>query len=302
MSLKITAPVTLGPSNLVATDVPEGDYAAWSAATTYAAEGRCIRDHTVWESAQDGNLNHIPSEANSDWWLEVGATNRWKAFDLDQLDWTEKANSFYYEFTPGLVTAVHLVGLRGTSAVRVRLTDPVAGVVYDSENQPVGRLMTEVGWWAWGHGTRRMVDQVHLYNLPPYSAATLRIDMAGGANLGVQSIVAGTVKAFGIGVQQGARLGIDSYSKFARNPWGSIKLKKGLVSKRASFTATIHAHELDELTDFLIESDARIQIWNMSDRWRSTKMLGFYRSWDQTISSYAYVDVSFELEGVALNG
>uniref|UniRef100_A0A1A7GE81 Uncharacterized protein n=1 Tax=biofilter metagenome TaxID=1070537 RepID=A0A1A7GE81_9ZZZZ len=302
MSLKITAPVSLGAHNLVGTDVPEVDYAVWASAATYALGDRCIKDNAIWECAQDGNLNHSPSADDTDWWLFVSATNRWKAFDLDQFDWTEKATSFYYEFTPGIVTAAHLVGLRDASSVRIRLTDPVAGLVFDSLNQPVGRLMTEVGWWAWGHGTRRMVDQVHMYNLPAYSAATLRIDLAGGANLGVQSVVAGTVKAFGRGVHQGARLGIDSYSKTGRDKWGTAKLKKGAYSKRVNFTVTIHANELDELTDFLVESDARVQIWNVSDRWRSTKLLGFTKSWEQTISSYAYTDVSFELEGVAANG
>ena len=302
MTLKVTAPVVLGPATLVATDVPEADHDEWSVVTTYALGARVIRAHAVWESAQASNLAHDPATSGDAWWLRVSATNRWRGFELEQVTWTAKADSFYYEFTPGLINAVHIIGLRDAGSVRVRLTDPAAGLVYDSENQAVGRVMDGVGWWAWGYGTRRVVDQVHLYELPSYSAATLRLDFAGGADLGVRAVLAGTVRAFGVGVQYGARLGIDSYSKVARDKWGTATLQKGNYSKRVSFNLLVHPSELDALTDFLVAGDALVQLWNIADQWRSTKVLGFAKSWEQTISTAKTVDVSFEINGVAANG
>lgn len=309
MTLKITVPVTLGPAQLHATDVPEADYPAYAAGTTYALGARVISANAVWESAQAGNIGHDPATSGDAWWLRVSATNRWKAFSLEQVAWTTKATSFYYEFDPGAISAVHIIGLRDATSVRVRMTDPVAGVVFDSNTRSVGRVLTESSWWAWCFGTRRVVDQIHFYDLPTYSAARLRIDFAGGANLGVQAVLAGKVTSFGGpqpggqggGIQYGARLGIDSYSRVVRDQWGAVTLKKGYYSKRMSFTLTIPQGALDRLVDFLVESDARVQLWNISDRWRATQALGFVKSWEPTINTYRYIDVNIEIEGVAAN-
>ena len=302
-TLQVTVPATLGPDQLYATDVPETEYADWVAGTTYALAARVIKNHSVWESLAAGNLGNDPEAAGSVYWTRVSATNRWKACELEQQTYPVQATPMYYEFDPAAtLTAIHVLGIIGASSVRIRLTDPTAGVVYDTANQAVGRTITRSSWWEWGYGTRRLVNQLHFYDLPAgWPNARLRIDLAGGSTLGVQCIVAGVARSFGNGVQYGLRSGIDSYSKISRDDWGTPTLRKGSYSKRLSFTLNMSWSDVDSVTDFFSESDARVLLWNVSDAWRATKILGFLKSWDQLFSDYDTVDMSVELEGMNIN-
>ena len=81
-AIRITVPMALGPSQLVSTNVPENEHAAWSAGATYALGDRVIRASAIYESAQAGNIGHDPIDAGDAWWLYVNPTNRWAAFSL----------------------------------------------------------------------------------------------------------------------------------------------------------------------------------------------------------------------------
>jgi hypothetical protein len=84
MTLKFLKPVAMTDALLISSTAPENDYAAWASGTTYALAARCISTttHRIYESVQAGNLNHDPTtDTTATWWLDVGATNRWKMFD-----------------------------------------------------------------------------------------------------------------------------------------------------------------------------------------------------------------------------
>ena len=79
------------------------------------------------------NLNHDPTTDTSSppYWIEVSPTNRWKMFDTSNTTQTTNANTIVVTLTPGrVVNSVSLLNIEGTS-VRVKLADPVEGVVYD---------------------------------------------------------------------------------------------------------------------------------------------------------------------------
>ena len=59
MSLTIIKPLEVTPAMLT-TDVPEADYPAWVAGTTYAADVRVIYAHKVHQSLQAANTGKQP--------------------------------------------------------------------------------------------------------------------------------------------------------------------------------------------------------------------------------------------------
>jgi len=297
--IKVTVPLTLGPAHLTATDVPESEHDAWAAGTTYALGNRVIKANRVWESAQAGNVGHDPETSGDAYWLRVGPTNRWAAFDLMKPTPTTKATSFYYEFTPGKsISALHIIRALDTSAMRVRLTSALAGVVYDSGDEPAGMVLTEASYWNFFYGPRAYVNELHFYDLPQYDDVTIRIDFEGGANLSVAYILAGQVREFGLGAQLGLRVGSESFSSTPRDQWGVPDLKKRPKARRMSFVLMHERGEGDELADFLDSADITVALWNVSDRHRVTKVLGTLTNWELLFNYASHSETSIELLGM----
>lgn len=82
--MNIIEPVRITPAMLISSNVPEDDHPDWDAGTTYGNGDRVIRSHRIFESVQGGNTGHNPAADDvGEWWVEVSATNRWRAFDLE---------------------------------------------------------------------------------------------------------------------------------------------------------------------------------------------------------------------------
>lgn len=299
--IQLTTPLELSAATLVATDVPEADYAAYDAGVTYALGARCISAHLVWESAANGNIGHDPATAGEAWWLRVAPTNRWGAFDTSHTTTTAKAGGFYFEFQPGRsVSAVHLLSLTDCDTLRVRLVDG-ASTVYDSGAVSVGRKLAAASWYAWCYGRRALIDQMSFYGMPAtYPMAVLRIDVTGGDNCAVGVIMAGTLTELGIGVQTGVRLRIDDTSKKMRDRWNQVVLAQGEYFKRMSFVLVIDADEVDAIYNYLVDRRATAFYWNVLDRWKATQVYGFFESFEVLLSNAKRAIVSIELSGMTL--
>lgn len=108
-------PITFSDADLIYTDVPETDHAAWNSGTTYAKGARVIRTttHKIYESLQASNLNKTP-ENEPTWWIEVSATNRWKILDNSLFQATSVTGTMrYYWALPSAIDTVGLAEVEG---------------------------------------------------------------------------------------------------------------------------------------------------------------------------------------------
>jgi len=76
-------PIPIADSDLVDSSVSEDDPAEWDISTSYDDEDRVISTttHKVYESVQDANLGNDPTTDVGTWWVEVGATDKYKVID-----------------------------------------------------------------------------------------------------------------------------------------------------------------------------------------------------------------------------
>lgn len=297
--LMLVKPVSVTPAMLVDTDVPEADYSAWSAATTYAAGDRVIvvSAHKVYESLQAGNLNHDPV-TQATWWIEVSPTNRWKAFDLSSSTRTAQADSMYFEIEPGSATnAAAVINCVGVREVRYRLTDPSFGLVYDKTHEMTS-IPAESSWYAWLFSERAERSQNIDFGLPTYPNATLRVDLAGASNMAVGVILLGQQKTIGTGVLSGASVGIRDFSRKERNDYGDTELVERAFARRASFVVLIDNDDLDEVTDLLASVRATPCLWVGSEKRAAATVFGFYNEFDIVIPYADHSECSIDLEGL----
>ncbi len=111
---------------------PSAGEAVYNAATTYAVGDVVIvaADHRTYQSLQAGNLANTPITSPT-WWLDIGASNRWKMFDLLRNTQTEQASPLTVVLTPGLrVNSLALLGLVADSVtVSVVTGDQLLNIV-----------------------------------------------------------------------------------------------------------------------------------------------------------------------------
>jgi hypothetical protein len=108
----------------------------------------------------------------------------------------------------------------------------------------------------------------------------------------------GQQRAFGAGIQYGARVGIQDYSRKEKNDFGDTVLVERAFAKRANFDLILEKFETDQLQNFLAEIRATNALWIGSDEYESTIVFGFYKSFDILISYPTRSDCSLEIEGL----
>lgn len=286
---------------LIASDVPETDYAAWSNATTYALGARCISTttHKVYESIQAGNLNKDPTDAaNALWWAEVGPTNRWKLFDTSNSTQTAKPLSMSYTLRPGVgVNAFAALNVKGALTIRVRVTHPTLGTIYDKTTN-LASLPSGSGWWEWHFGLRTAPPLMVATDLPGFPGCDVIVDFTGTTDLAVGVLMVGEQRAIGVGVQQGARVGITDYSRKETNDFGDTVLVQRAYAKRATFDIPIESAQVDATVEYLASVRSEPGLWIGSGRYASTVVFGFYKDFEVNLAYFSISECSLSIEGL----
>lgn len=298
--LKLIQSKAVTDTILVGSNVPEDDHSEWSSGTTYAKGARVIvtATHKIYESVADSNIGNNPTAVPSTHWVEVSATNKWKPFDLSTTSQGELTGSSYYEFYPGVaVNSLAMVNIAGLSTVRVRLTDPSFGVVYD-KTVNVRYAPASSSWYSWFFGQRTERTSLLLTDLPSYPTATLRVDIESVATGKVGALLFGTQRSVGSTVRSGARLGITDYSRKERTDFGDVILVQRAFSKRASLDIVINNDDLDNVYNLLSEVRATPCLWFASDRFSSLIIFGYYNNFEIVIPYRDVSDCSIDLEGL----
>ncbi len=297
--LRVIKSVALTDAMLTGTSVPENDHPAWSSGTTYALGDRVIltSTHKIYESLQAGNTGNNPTNSPL-WWVEVSPTNRWRCFDLSNTTQTMVGAADYYEITPGqAVNALALINISGILTVRVRLTDPSFGLVYD-KTADLNSVPSESSWYAWFFEPRIEQTLFVVEDLPSYPNATLRVDVTSGGTAYIGALVFGSARSIGLSVQHGVRLGIQDYSRKERNEWGDTVLVRRAFASRASFQTLIDNKELDNTFRLLTDLRATPCLWIGSDQIGSLSIFGFYNNFDINIAYATYSDCTIDIEGL----
>jgi hypothetical protein len=228
----------------------------------------------------------------------VSATNRWKVFDTSNSTQTTQANSISYRIKPGVaITSFAALNLSNALSIRVRLVDATYGTVYDKTTD-LSAVQPEPEWWSWFFGARVSPELSFTSDLPAYPTADLLIDLTGGAGLAVGVFLFGQARQIGLGVNLGANVGIQDYSRKETNEFGDTVLVQRAFSKRASFDMLVEKADVDRTASFLTSLRAVPALYIGYSKYESTVVFGIYRDFQITISYATHSDCSIDLEGL----
>lgn len=301
---KTTTDATFNSSNVVETDETEWNGTVASYSTDDYVMVTTTDVHRVYQAIVDitgsgGNLSPevdvlepIPK------WIETSSTNRWRMFHPEGGEQTSRLDNITVEIETGtIINSVALLDL-DAHTVQVIMTDPFAGIVYDNTIDLVtGSGITN--WYNYYFDPITRLSDVVLLDLPPYSAAVVKIIISSNATTIARCGIAmlGNFKYLGL-TQYGASLGISDYSIKTVDDFGRSTITKRSFVKNMSVDIVLQSGMTDDVHKTLSENRATPLVWIGSDLYTSTIIYGYFRDFDVVIANNAQSECSIEIEGL----
>ena len=299
--LRITRPINVTDGMLSEVNVPESNYDAWSADTTYQ-EGKRVylaTNNLVYQSVKDENTGNNPSDIGSAFWVKVGPTNRWAMFDASYGTKTKNPSTISFTITPNqVVSTFAAVALVDASSVQITVSsEDGGGVIYD-ETFDLSAGSVEAGWWQFFFGDRSRSNQLTVFNLPPRIDAVITVMISGGDDLAVGTILFGETDEIGLGISLGSRVGIRDYSRKETNEFGESVLVQRAYAHRMTLEVLIESSHVDVVQNILSDVRALPILWTATDKYKSMNFVGFYKNFEILISYPNHAFVELEIEGI----
>lgn len=301
--MDIIKPITVTDSVLTSTNIAENDYAEWNSGTTYAIGDKVISvtTHRIYESVTASNLNNDPTTDDGTNWLNIGATNRWKAFDQYISDPVSNTTSIQYTLTPpngSIPSAVALLNLKGISA-NVTVTDSVDGEVYNTDIDLLDNRNI-VDWYTYFFEEQVQREEALFLDIPPYIGAvvsvTVQEEVGQTAELG--QLVFGFLSDVGFTVY-GTSIGIEDYSIKDRDAFGNAIIVQRNFSQTVDFDVQFETQNARKIQKTLAALRATPVVYlGSTDVSYGTLVYGFYRRFDITLETPSYAFASIEVEGL----
>lgn len=301
--MDIIKPITVTDSVLTSTNIAENDYAEWNSGTTYAIGDKVISvtTHRIYESVTASNLNNDPTTDDGTNWLNIGATNRWKAFDNYISDPVSNTTSIQYTLTPpngSIPSAVALLNLKGISA-NVTVTDSVDGEVYNTDIALLDNRNI-VDWYTYFFEEQVQREEALFLDIPPYIGAvvsvTVQEEVGQTAELG--QLVFGFLSDVGLTVY-GTAIGIEDYSIKSRDAFGNAIIVQRNFSQTVDFDVKFETQNARKVQKTLAALRATPVVYlGSTDVSYGTLVYGFYRRFDITLETPSYAFASIEVEGL----
>ncbi len=242
--MNIIKPIVIDDTALEASSVPETDgVGEWDSGTTYSV-GQIVRvtgtTHKTYESTQGGNSNRNPVTDDGTWWTELGATNRWKAFDQKLSDQVAQANSISYEIRlASLVTGIAFFNVEADT-IRVQVFDDTDQQVFDQTLSSASSTQVET-WYGYFYDNfdqaaeQLFLDQPGVQDLPGYEGykATIILTRT-GSTAKVGQIVLGRLMVLGRTVP-GTNFGLRDFSVKNTDAFGNAVLTVRGFSRETNF-------------------------------------------------------------------
>jgi hypothetical protein len=302
--MQIIRPVDITDGKLITSNVPEFDYSAWDAATAYAIGDRvqyvAAGIHNIYEAvATSTGEDPYYGTADPAKWALVASTNKWRLFDGGVSTQTVNPATIDVTVAPGEpIDSIALINTDATS-VAITITDPTAGVVYDTTSSPTS-LVDPMGiddWYAYFYEpTGRRSDTI-ISNLPRYQGATIRVLISSPDYAKCGELVLGRSREIG-NAQYGASVGIQDYSVKTVNDWGDYTIVQRPFQKRADFNVWCANGTIDSLQQLLATYRATPVVYVGSTLYGATILFGFYKNFAIEIAYPTVSICTLTIEGL----
>lgn len=293
----VIKPITVNDANFVSSSLTEADYSAWSSGTTYAVGDRVIittGQHKIYESLVASNLNNPPATSPTKW-VEISATNRWKAFDSSGGSKSVGTSPMNWVVTTGRIDSVAVLELQDANSVTILCVSTAEGTVYN-QTYTLEDSTVVGNWFEYFFSAIRKQTEVIATDIPLYQDMTVTITVTGAGTVYAGNVIFGARSELGL-TQYGAKASIIDYSKKEVDVYGRATLVQRTFSKRMDITMLVENAIVDSVQYLLSDLRATPVLWVAAkDQYELLTVYGFYRDFniDVTYTNNSICTLSIE--------
>ena len=284
---------------LTYSNILEDEYPVWVSGTTYSIETKVIYNHRIYNRIVSGAGTTTPALDLVNW-LDLGATNKYRMFDNIISSVSSRKGGIRFTLTPNqVVNSIALLNVNA-STVRVVMTDPVDGVVYDQTKEL--RSSSEViDYYSYFFAPLVSLTDLNtavFLDLPSKPTATITVYISSGAGLvevgevvyGIQSVIGRT--------NYGTSIGIKSYSRKDVDEFGKVTVVKRKNSKYCEYDVDIDNINLGYVQRLFQDIDSVPCLFIGNPNMEELIVYGFYSDFKSTISFPTVSKCTLRVEGL----
>lgn len=241
--------------------LPEDPNPVWASGTTYAV-GQRVYDattHRVYESLKDSNTGHNPTDPTNQftsagvptWWVDIGPTNGWAAFDPLISTQISGASPLVITLRPGAHNGLALFGLDGDTISVVDKAAPGGEVIYTTGGDVPLEGSMPADYYEYFFDPFKPQTQYIATGIQPYGAAELTITIkkgTGNAKLGLVSV--GDVRPLGT-PERNSSFEPRTYSSIVEDAYGQTRIRSRPNAVNLSMTINVEMSEADNVAQTL---------------------------------------------------
>ena len=284
---------------LDSTTVPETDFAAWAAGTSYTTGTKVIRTttHRIYQNIQAGIDAGLPENTPSRW-QDIGPTNAYAMFDSISSTQTTATDSFTVVLTPGTrVDSLAFINLKGLT-LTVSATNNGAEEIYNQTFQLNQAGVTS--WFAWFFEPFVQKRDVYILDFPVTYAnpiITITLSTDSGLTVGMGRGLWGRKYDSG-DIEFGATLSIKDYSAKTTDTNNNTYLTKKSNVKLLRFNSVLNQEDTNRISTTLRDllSIPCVFIGYKGAGYEYLSAHGFYQNFTITATNPVENYVSLEIE------
>ena len=296
--MKVIKSITTTDAILTSSNITETEYAAWVSNATYAIAARVIYQHKIYEAVLGHTNKTTPPDLDLVNWMPISYTNKYRMFDNIISNSSSRVGGINFRLTPSQVIDSIVFLNVNAATVRIIMTDPVQGVVYD-RTQVLSSVDNTVDYYSYFFAPVGLKKTSALFlGLPSYPTATIDAYIDSGAALvEVGEVIYGQQMVIGR-TNYGTSIGIKSYSRKEIDEFGNVEVVKRKNSKFAEYDIDIDNYKLAEVQRYFAEIDSIPSVFIGNPDMEELVVFGFYNDFKATISFPTISKCSLRVEGL----
>lgn len=306
-SISANQPVVLTTTGTLPTGIAAGttvyvkDITGSTTTISATVGGAAINTSGTQSGVHTLNTNYNIPVTNTDYWLETGSTNKWKMFDGSVQSQTSNPSNIILTLNT-TATYFDTMAFLNVNATSVRvIVNTTDGTVYD-KTATLSSTSGIVDWYSYFFTPITRQTDVIFDGIPKYGSATITIVISapsGAAACGACIIGASRdISADKLGVEHGAKLGIQTYDVKQRDDFGNYTILERAFNRRADWTVYIEPTEVDGIINLLSSIRAKPILYIGGKNYNSNIVYGFYKDFDIEIAYPTYSICTIQLEGL----
>ena len=297
--MRVIKSVVTTDAILTSSNIPEDEYPVWVSGTSYTALDKVIYEHKIYERIVTGSGTTTP-DLDQDNWLDDGYTNRYRMFDNIISSVSSRVGGIEFTLTPNqVINGIALLNVNA-STVRVVMTDPIEGVVYDRTKE-LRSSSNVIDYFSYFFAPLINLGDLNtavFLDLPNRPTATTTVYISSGTGLvevgevvyGIQYVVGRT--------NYGTAIGIKSYSRKEVDEFGKVTVIKRKNSKYADYDVDIDNVNLASVQRLFADIDSVPCVFIGNTEMEELIVFGFYSDFKATISFPTVSKCTLRVEGL----